>query len=87
MLGVPLRGSKCPCAIFLQGFAQPSLLDPCTSLQGHGEGVLWQILFVPGLLDLSNSRAGICSAMVSSDCLIGACGHLIIKPKMKCIKR
>lgn len=87
MFSVPSRGASVPVSFFLQGSAQLSLLDLCMPRQGHGERVLLQALFVPGLLDPSNSRAGICFAMLYSAYLIGACGHLIIKPKMKCVRR
>lgn len=50
-------------AHFSLGLAQTSLLDLCMPQQGHGERVLLQAPFVPGLLDLSDRRAGICSAM------------------------
>lgn len=60
MLSVPSRGASAHFSLVL---AQTLLLDLCMPQQGHGEHVLLQTPFVPGLLDLSDSRAEICSAM------------------------
>lgn len=81
-----IKGNKCPAAICC-GDWHICCSWVCACLGRGTVSVRCRRLFVPGLLDLSNSGAGICPAMASSVYLIGACGHLIIKPKMKCIRR